>query len=467
MSTIKYDNIFTDRVAGNKSDQGMTLLNLTSDLNNKFWIEIKNENNVSSIFFKVKQFSLTDSEKIIDGINEKKDVFFDSNGNITIRENESSVIVFQWKNNLSKSEYTTTEYDNIFYRKDSNELKRKITLPRTDFILSNDSNWILYTKDNICYVLYNPLHRKVFKNYYNNILNFTQYQDNGGKIDKLFNMYCSIQKKRNQTENDIREYSDRSCNCIITEDGIDDMTGIRILDPTFRNAAKINYFCLAPSCFADNLEISENSFMFNSTNTKDGYRSRRIRSEYGDVGCPEKPVTICNVALSSQGNINLVGTNLAQTCGIANQNYPTPPPSSTTSPPSGIVNLANASFFIKSGQVLLNNEDFKNKLTQNLLAQDNSLTNVNIYITELEPYSYKIDIRLNKQIQMIKSNILKNIFTSETVSRFNIIILKEFEDTDIPKKSVTENKSSFNMFLVIIAIFVIIIAVGSIIMIIL
>jgi len=373
MSAIKYDSLFTDRVSGNKNEQGLPLIDFSRDLNKKFWMDIKDENNVSSFFFKIKQFTPEDSTKITNAITNKKDVFFDANGNITIREPNSSDNIFQWLNLLSKKQYTASDYDNIFYRKDSNEQKRKInTLPRPDFILSNNSTWILYTKDNICYILYNPLHRQSFKNYYNNTLKPTEYQDVSGKIDKLFNIYCGIQKKRNLTSNDIREYSDRSCNCIIQEDGIDDASGVKISNPQFRSEMKLAYFCYAPSCNSSSLEVSTSSFMDGT----DGYRARRVKGEYGDSGCPARPVSICNIDITSAGNTNIVGSNLAQTCGFnskTSQPAPatsppviTPPP--VTSPPFTtttdikVVDIINKSYFIKSYQVLFDNEYFKNNL---------------------------------------------------------------------------------------------------------
>jgi len=455
MST-KFDSIFTDRILTNRNDQGNNLINLSTELNSKFWVQIKEGNNLS-LFFKIKKFTPEDSKIITDSINSKKDVFFDKNGHITIREPNSTTNIFQWKNFLSKQEYTANKFDNIFIRKDGDESKQQInSLPRSDFILSNNSNWVLYTLNNICYILYNPIHRKSFKNFYNT-LKSTEYQDSEGNMNSLFNIYCKLQKKNNTMSDEINQYSDRSCNCIIQEDGIDDMSGVKINDVNFRSQMRDIYFCKAPSCDSDNLEISENSFMYGD----DGYKKRRINR----VGsCPSISTTICSLAINSAGNTNLVGTNIGQECGVKAPTSTTTTTPTTTKTPvdnGSIVSISNISIFVKSSKSLINDQTFKNKIIENILKTDISLStnDVNIEIEDLGNMSYKIDILLSKIIQVIKDNKISNIFTSEMNKNFSISISKEFEISDLPTQSTKQPTSSNSNLILIISVIIVIIVI--------
>ena len=474
--TTKFDSVFTDRVDGNKNSQGLTIFNLSSVLNSKYWIEIKyydelDKINKSSFFFKIKEFTPDNSKIIIEAINSKKDVFFDINGNLTIRENNNqNVTIFQWINFLSNAIYTAAKFDNIFKQNDAIEANQNRPLARTDFIISNGSKWILYTTNSICYILYNPMHRKSFKNFYDTTLtNLTEFQDSTGNISSLFNMYCNIQKKKHTSEYDVNQYSDRSCNCIIQEDGIDDVTGVRLNETNYRSEIKDIYFCKAPSCDSTNLEVTTDSFM---EGTK-SYKQRRIKRI---DGCPSANITICNsVIQSQQGNTNLVGTKIYQECGgkPQTQTQTNPQTQTQTNPdspdPYSIVDFSYISFFVKSNNNLINNQDFKDKIIQNLLNSDTSLriNDIKLEITDLSNQSYKIDFTLSKTIQMIKINKVSNIFTSRIINDFNITTAKEFEISDVVKSTTSTidepvietgsgSGSGSNLILILIGIFAVI-----------
>ena len=310
-------------------------------------------------------------------------------------------------------------------------------------------------------------------------------------------MYCNIQKKKHTSEYDVNQYSDRSCNCIIQEDGIDDVTGVRLNETNYRSEIKDIYFCKAPSCDSTNLEVTTDSFM---EGTK-SYKQRRIKRI---DGCPSANITICNsVIQSQQGNTNLVGTKIYQECGgkpqtqtqtnpqtqTQTQTQTNPQTQTQTNPqtqtqtnpqtqtqtnpdspdPYSIVDFSYISFFVKSNNNLINNQDFKDKIIQNLLNSDTSLriNDIKLEITDLSNQSYKIDFTLSKTIQMIKINKVSNIFTSRIINDFNITTAKEFEISDVVKSTTSTidepvietgsgSGSGSNLILILIGIFAVI-----------
>ena len=492
-----YDSFFTDRIRGNEnfSASRKPVLDLVSNnINKLFWIEIK-EGDTISYFFRVKTFTPEESTKIINAITQKKRIFFDINGNLVIMENiPNNTILFEWNNILTKSNPSTSDFDDIFFRKDAIVSQRPITtLPRLDFILSNGGTWILYTKDNICYILYNPLHRLSFKNWYN-LLPPTQFEDADGNISNLFSNYCNIQKQRNLSINDLSNYSDRTCKCILQEDGVDDVTGQKISDPNYRSQMRGVYFCQAPSCQPSNLELTENSFMMGT----DGYQPRRVRN-LGKEGCPPIQNIICSIDFNSAGNTNLVGTKVSQDCGYKPPPPPTTPVSVTTTPISvtttpvsvtttpisvttspvsvttptpepdfsnAIKNISNISLYIETSDDLSENTNFKDEVINNILKLDRTLNknDISVEITDLNPEfyvsnkKYKVDIILDKQIQIINENILADIITPQILNSFKISAAKEFEDSDllsiptttpVPKKEETSNLPAIIIIIII------------------
>jgi hypothetical protein len=499
VQSTKFDSFFTDRITGNLDNQGNPVLNLTSnELNKSYWMEIK-QGNTSSIFFRVKTFSSTESTTIINAITQRKNVFFDKNGNITIRDPANNSMIFQWLNVLTNNSFTATNNDNIFIQKDANVSNQKLeSLPRQDFIHSNDSTWILYTKDNICYVLYNPLHRRSFKKFYNTLPS-TEFEDSTGDISNLFNSYCYLQRQNDLSSSALSSYADRACKCIIQEDGIDDAVGVKITEPNYRSKMRNNYFCNAPSCQVSNLEVSQDSFMYGT----DGYYQRRVNK----IGkCPDNNITICSLAINSAGNTNLVGTKIGQECGVKEPTAPVTQPPVTqppvtqppvvqppvvqppvtqppvTQPPvvqppvvqpppvDVITDLSSISLFINTPTDFSNDyQQLTESIKANILKLDRTLNigDIEVSVDDFSDESrteksYKIDIILTKQIQMLKDNIVDSIITPNLVRNFSISTVKEFETTDIPKaiSKKLPSKPSQDMTMIYIIIVLLLVAFG-------
>ena len=215
MST--YDNLFTDRIffgtQPTKSTNKSLDLSGANSLNLKLWKQLPLNkqllNSISSTgsFFVVKTFSSADSQKIVNAIKLNAKVYFDNNGNLEVHDPSTNNISLTFKNPLNKIDFDPANKPNIFA--DSSGLLK--TLPRIDFIPTNNMNWILYTENSICYILYNPIHRKSFQTYYRN-----QSKDISGanpSLQNLFNQYCEITSKQNDTST-LRTYADGACNCI-------------------------------------------------------------------------------------------------------------------------------------------------------------------------------------------------------------------------------------------------------------
>ena len=477
MTQLIYDSFLTDRISGNLNNQGDKILDFNiNKLNKLFWMEIKQGQNNSSFFFIVKTFSLTESTTIINAITQKENVFFDKSGNITIRDTADNSLIFKWLNPLSKNLYTASKNDNIFIQKDAIISNQKVeSLPRPDLIHSNNSTWILYSKDKICYILYNPIHRRSFKNFYNTLPS-SDFDDSSGNISNLFNSYCSLQRENGSSSSSVLNYADRACKCIIQEDGIDDAVGVKITDPNYRSKMRNNYFCNAPSCQVSNLEVSEDSFMYGT----DSYYQRRVNK----IGkCPDTNITICSLAINSAGNTNLVGTKIGQECGIKEpvvepQVVESPVVKSPVvespvveSPPGNInntiVDLSSISIFIKTPIDFFNNyQQLQGSIKANIVKIDRTLSiyDIDIAVNDLSDESssqkmYKIDITLTKQIQIVKDNIISDIMTPDLVRNFSISKTKIFESTDISdsKKSTQDMNYSLKIMYYIFGIIIILV----------
>lgn len=463
-----YDSIFTDKIVfGNTSNT----------LNNKFWINLplNKPNNSNSIspnngsFFIVKTFSSTDSDKIIKGILSKKNVFFDNNGNLEI-DDDSGNIVLKYKNILTTADFSKTNKGNIFVDLSTNN---PINLLRNDLIFSKNKYWMLYTKDNICYILYNPLHRQSFKNLYNK-QSFDSSGATNTNLNFIFNQYCEIASLQNDT-NLKRSYTDNTCNCIRLDDCIDDATGIHSSNLKYRNSIGLNCVCAAPSC--DAKDVSNTSFMFKDGST--GFKDRVIKNLPNST-CPSIQNVICTAELSGAGNVNLVGSKISQQCGDSTSTNDTSVPTTTSAPTTTTPNsttsaptttiynplkyVANLSIFITAdSSKIINNQDFKDQITNNVLKLDKTLKpeDITIEITEfyISENSYKIDIILNKSIQIMENTIISSIITPNIVDNFNISKSKNFENTDIttttkpPEKTIISNE----IIIIIIIVFVVLI----------
>ena len=325
-----YDNLFTDKIFfGTKGSSNN--LDMNNNLNLKLWkqLPLNKPNLLNSVspnigsFFVVKTFSDTDSTIIKNGISNQKNVYFDINGNLEIDDLDGNVLLI-YKNVLTPTKkFSNTNKGNIFADSNGNP----ISLARNDLVFSPNKYWILYFDKDICYLLYNPIHRQSFKNYYN-----SQSFDNTGAtnsdLNTIFNQYCEITSLQNDTSL-LRTYADETCSCIKLDDCIDNATGIHSSNAKYRNSIGLNCVCAAPSC--DTNKIPKTSFMYKDGN---GFKDRII-SKLPGATCPSVQNVICTTEIKSAGDINMKGSQINQQCG--NQEPPAvtpivPPPAIVTPP---------------------------------------------------------------------------------------------------------------------------------------
>jgi hypothetical protein len=310
--TSSYDSVFTNRMFF--GDKGLNMNNpLTKNLWKKLPLNLQNLANPVSpsngYFFIVKKFNANDSQTIIKAIQENGIVYFDNNGNLEIGDKTTKAVKLNYKNVLNNKKFDDLNKGNIF----TDLTGKSVKLVRNDLVLSNNKYWILYTENSICYILYNPIHRQSFKDFYNN----QQFDSSGGSnniLNNIFTQYCEITSLQ-ADGNKLRSYADGTCNCFRKEDCIDNATGIHIDSQKYRNSVGNKCVCAAPNCDDDN--VTSTSFMY-----KDGksYKERVSKIE----PCPSSITSvICTTEISAAGNVNMTGSKISQQCGL----------DSTTAPP--------------------------------------------------------------------------------------------------------------------------------------
>lgn len=459
----QFDNLFTNKLFyGTKDSNFNNVLDMSKNLNKMLWLqmnipdsrqsELGNITKTSS-FFIVKKFSSNDSKLIKNAIDLKYNVYFDDNGNLKIVQNENVILNFQ--NPLHAIKFDSTNPGNIFTSKSGTNDK---PIYRKDLILNSNGKWILYTLNDICYILYNPLHRTSFKNYYlQNLKN-----DNTNIISSVSNLFTKYCETLSSTidENVPRTYADNSCNCIRIEDCIDNAVGSKISDPKFRNSVGNNCLCIAPNCDT-NLYVSSDSFM----NPTDGYKQIMKEKKLGG-NCPDQKIILCSTKIEAGGNVNLVGSKLSQTCG---ENAPSAPTTATRAPLTSTdsddsLPITNANFqdvYILNYIFDVNDleqfkaqniEQLKNDILKNILSEYKKLTSndiqVNIDIPEFFYSSSKISISINfmKPININTSNndekilISKKFFPDVLKSKYFINNVSVYDISDEPTTTnITQN----------------------------
>ena len=353
-----YDSLFTDRIfLGQNDTNNVTRANALdlsdpNSLTSKLWkkVPITTSSSITygsaqspyfGVFFVVKKFDIPTSKIIYDNIAKKGKVYFDNNGNIDIISTDasgklspngstsllSSVVngttYPYFKNPLTTSAFTTKQ--SIFTDKSGNTT----SLVRDDLIFSPNKNWILYKEiengNPVYFILYNPIHRSSFKNYYNDL--YSKNKTTGGALNSdlnnLFNQYCEICSKNNDIKQP-RDYADNTCKCLRIEDRIDNLVGGYVSDPTFRNFVKSAAACYAPEC-AEKLEVDNGSFMYLGSGIN-GFKDKVVK-DLLNGNCPDIKNVLCQVKIQAGDDVNLTNTRITQECG---EQETTKPPETTT-----------------------------------------------------------------------------------------------------------------------------------------
>jgi hypothetical protein len=326
---IYYDNLFTSNLfTGSRNG-----LNLTSDnLTRKHWAELSLDrpyNNVfnKGAFFVIKTFTPEESAIIVSSIKEKKKtIYFDQYGNLIIFE-EPLISSSTPKLKINFINKTAYEGMNVNYSNPSGIMEFDKN-ENPNLILSKFNTYILNLFDKTkVQILYNPLHRKPFKQFYKSLYGFLN--DNGfnspnstntDDLQSLVDKYCEIMAVE-KTVNGNRKYADKTCKCLGTNstrtygktelglpdpvgECIDDAIG-HIVNNSIRSQVGLNCVCAANSCKSGDGNFEEQSSFL--PDFRD--RVRPIKD------CPNITNTFCSTIITAGGSIDAKGAQLSQACG--------------------------------------------------------------------------------------------------------------------------------------------------------
>jgi hypothetical protein len=189
-----------------------------------------------------------------------------------------------------------------------------------NLILSKFNTYILNLFDKTkVQILYNPIHRKPFKQYYNSLsgsINADGYNtvnsSNTNDLASLVDKYCEMMAVPNSV-NGQRKYSDKTCKCLGTNatrtygkselglpdpvgECIDDAIG-HIVNDSIRKSVGLNCVCAAKSC-----DSGDGNFDGTSSFLPDFKEQVRSLSE-----CPDIKNTFCSMVVQAGGGINASG----------------------------------------------------------------------------------------------------------------------------------------------------------------
>jgi hypothetical protein len=297
---MSYDNLFTNKL-------------FTGDMNQKFWLNFQTAQKLSFLdsqdgaFFVIRKFN--DNESKI--LNSDKSLRFDNNGNIAVKDN--GVTLFEYKNPLTKLSFDIAEPSIVDFS----------TTPRKNFIMSNNLKWILAQKPKVdstpvYYLLYNPIHRKSFSDFYAS----QEIGSSDGlnpKIKNLIYKYCEINAEPN-TEPGKRRFADISCSCAMLDECIDKALGTHIDNEKVRNSIGQKCVC-TPACEINGIDTDSWMSKINQSSFP-----KKVIKLLGE--CPPIKNIICNQELKAyNGDIKVENSQLTTLCGFEG---PVPPPTSST-----------------------------------------------------------------------------------------------------------------------------------------
>ena len=348
-SILYYDNLFTSNLFTGTSSGKLNLS--TNQLNGKLWTELDVDRVYPNVtfpkgaFFIIKTFTPTESGFIVDAIKkgQAQTMYFDQFGNLIIFDGP---IASTPKPNMKINfiNITASIGSNINYDSPSG-LVDMTNILNNKLILSKYNTYILnlYDKSKV-QILYNPLHRKSFKDFYKSLIpgldgfNSSDDNNNNKDVSTLVDKYCEIMASKN-TKNGERNYADPTCKCLgtintrtygktVTGDPdpvgecIDEAIGHVTIDQV-RQQTGLNCVCAAPSC---------------ATNIPDSFLSNFVTNVKSQIPkCPDIKTSFCSMIVNAGGGINATNATLSQRCGD-NADYKaavtvtTPPP--TTQPPA-------------------------------------------------------------------------------------------------------------------------------------
>ena len=266
---------------------------------NNHWYKIGN-----SKFFAIRSYGKAGSKLIDDELKkqDRSNLVFDDDGHVAIISLGKS-----WKNQLVDTaiDYQRTVSPTEDFPLESIEGTNPEFVRRSrNAVMSRNLKYILYRVSNErVLLLYNPLHRQYFKDYYKNLKELDSFGTNGNdkhKTSKLFPTYCSAMK-----DEEGNVYIDATCNCFgnlqtckknaLLQGNMVDYPNV---PDRFLAAIGTNCVCAAPSC--DPVGVTD-SFL---TDFKNNVSECNVDVNIAD----------CSQVFDSAGDININEATVGQRC---------------------------------------------------------------------------------------------------------------------------------------------------------
>ena len=254
-----------------------------------------------SYFFIIKKFNSSESITIINALKtDKANLIFDDTGNVAYKE-------FKYINPLVRG---ALDYSRTI--QDIEELNPDMYTPTSDMLMSQNLQYIMYIKDQIVYILYNPIHRKYLKNYYENIPKEDLGEDGRtfrGKhnVDSVFKTYCET-----VSDAQTNSYADPTCGCFksfntckqnafLGGNTVDYSDNPNSDNKNILSAIGNNCVCKAPAC------------QYSGISTGDSFLSKYKNNVSPCEGTLS--ISYCSTITKAAGNINIADSYLGQECG--------------------------------------------------------------------------------------------------------------------------------------------------------
>lgn len=244
-----------------------------------FWKTL-NSNGTNISYFVIKNFNTTESTSISNGINDMS-LVFDKKGNLKYKDFSFINPIYSGNSTIDLNETLNNIKSN---NKDIYNVSQNIVTNR------NMQYILMKNKDSSTYqLLYNPIHRSTFGNYYRNISSSSLEFGTNNTLDYLFTNYCNSLKTETY-------YADPTCQCFINanqnelnaiygENQIDYSNGLPSSNTgaiNFLNGTPSNHqaVCGAPGCRYSGLEDSSFLSKFISNNNNNNLDCEDTNYEY-------------------------------------------------------------------------------------------------------------------------------------------------------------------------------------------
>ena len=298
---------------------GKSSIDKNNTLNNKFWLtlgtDIKMPNGIlakEASFFIITKFTGTNYDNIKQSIKDKN-LVFDNNGHVAVLGSDNKYKI------IYKNIYVT-DPPNLNETILHNQQKNSSVIPNGDgkIILNPNLKYFLYDDGNSTYyILYNPIHRKSFKDYYGQFskdqLSYGSSTDaNGYDITELLANYCYHFTEKNELLDNSEFFVDPTCQCVlgpsqnvpnaiiggneVKYDDVPQEIKSKVLGTSKNNTS----VCLAPGCKYDGI-VSNDSFL-----------SNYIANNSDCTGTTA--ISYCNIVIDAAGSIDTKNSKFVNNC---------------------------------------------------------------------------------------------------------------------------------------------------------